>query len=169
MTKAESNRLNALKSTGPKTQDGKAASSKNAIKHGVYSEALTVLGEVAEDYDALRSGLIVSLEPASVLEERLVDRLASLWWRLERAGRVERQGLRTMLNGLRTDAPSLTYHSLHNALQEGWMERLLRYEGQLERSFFRTMHELERLQARRRGDGVLPPAVVDVSVHGVQD
>lgn len=169
MTKAESNRQNAQKSTGPKTPEGKATSSMNAIKHGVYSEALTVLGEAPERFKALLAGLRESLEPEGALEDRLVDRLASLWWRLERAGRVERQGLIAMLDGQRLDNSRLTYHSLHQALHEGWMERLLRFEGQLERSFFRTMHELERIQARRRGDGVLPPAVVDISVHGVEE
>src|SRR5689334_6836431 len=37
-TRAEINRENAKKSTGPKTADGKVASSKNALKHGIYSK-----------------------------------------------------------------------------------------------------------------------------------
>jgi hypothetical protein len=39
-TRAEINRANAKKSTGPKTVEGKAASSKNAFKHGMYSKSL---------------------------------------------------------------------------------------------------------------------------------
>jgi len=43
-------------------------------------------------------------------------------------------------------------------------ERLQRHEGQLERSFYRTLHELERLQARRQGQAVMPPVVLDVNI-----
>ena len=34
--KAEANRRNALKSTGPKTPEGKAAVRLNALRHGSY-------------------------------------------------------------------------------------------------------------------------------------
>lgn len=43
-------------------------------------------------------------------------------------------------------------------------EILLRYEVTLERSLFRTLHELERLQAHRSGAEVPVPAVVDLTV-----
>ncbi len=43
--------------------------------------------------------------------------------------------------------------------------RLLRYESSLERSFFRTLHELERIQRRRLGEAVDAPKVVDVDVR----
>lgn len=52
--------------------------------------------------------------------------------------------------------------------EDGTMEKVTRYEAHLERSLFRTLHELQRLQAAR-GEGVGPvPAVldVDVNVHG---
>jgi hypothetical protein len=169
MNKTESNRLNALKSTGPKTPEGKAASSMNAVKHGAYSEAVVSLGETREDFDGLRASLEASLIPEGALEEKLVDRLASLWWRIERAGRAEREGLRAMLSRVDRKRQVDTFETMAHYMVEGWMERLSRYEGQLERSFFRTMHELERIQARRQGGGVLPPAVVDISVHGVQE
>lgn len=43
--------------------------------------------------------------------------------------------------------------------------RLIRYESALERSFYRTLHELERIQRRRLGEAVDAPAVVDVDVR----
>ncbi len=103
------------------------------------------------------------------LEDRLVDRLDSLWWRIERAGRVERQGLLVLQRDFGSKGRVDVSDSFVTALNAGWMERLLRYEGQLERSFFRTMHELERIQALRKGDVVPVPAAVDVTVHGVQE
>ena len=38
----EANRRNAAHSTGPKTDEGKARSSQNAITHGFYAKAFVV-------------------------------------------------------------------------------------------------------------------------------
>ena len=43
------------------------------------------------------------------------------------------------------------------------LELLQRYESGLERSLFRTLHELERLQAHRNGGTVPMPIAVDVT------
>jgi hypothetical protein len=51
--KAEANRQNALKSTGPKTPEVKDAVRLNAVKHGLLSEQVLLPGE---DEDALRGG-----------------------------------------------------------------------------------------------------------------
>jgi hypothetical protein len=46
--------------------------------------------------------------------------------------------------------------------------KLSRYEAAIERSLYKALHELQRLQAARRADGdVLPPAAIDVNVSGV--
>lgn len=44
------------------------------------------------------------------------------------------------------------------------LERLRRYETTIERSLLSSVHELERLQRRRRGDTVDSPQVVDLNV-----
>ena len=44
------------------------------------------------------------------------------------------------------------------------LSKLSRYETTLERSMFRALHELQRLQAARSGQSVAPPAVLDVEV-----
>jgi hypothetical protein len=46
--------------------------------------------------------------------------------------------------------------------------KLSRYETAIERSLFKALHELQRLQAARRAEGNVPPPVaVDVDVSGV--
>ena len=42
--------------------------------------------------------------------------------------------------------------------------KLSRYEVAIERSLYRALHELQRLQAARQGRAVAPPAVVDVEL-----
>jgi hypothetical protein len=83
-TRGEINRENAQKSTGPKTAEGKAASSKNAFKHGIYSKFACIPGEDPEKLDALREDLRAEHQPASITEEMLVDELAHHFWRIKR-------------------------------------------------------------------------------------
>src|SRR5262249_42501189 len=47
---------------------------------------------------------------------------------------------------------------------DGREERIARYERHLHSLLTSTLHELERLQARREGAAVAPPAVADVNV-----
>ena len=78
------NRRNALKSTGPRTPQGKETSSQNAIKHGLCAERVVILGEDPEDFERLREGLIHQYTPVGFLERDCVERIVSLIWRLRR-------------------------------------------------------------------------------------
>jgi hypothetical protein len=49
---AEANRRNALKSTGPKTPEGKNAVRLNALKHGLLSQEILLPGEDEEALNA---------------------------------------------------------------------------------------------------------------------
>jgi hypothetical protein len=85
----EANRRNSLKSTGPKTETGKLASRRNAVRHGLTAE--TVIGglEDAEDYKAFEAAITADYDTRSAVERELVLRLASLLWRLRRATTIE--------------------------------------------------------------------------------
>lgn len=64
----DANRRNADKSTGPRTAEGKARSSQNALRHGVLSEKAISHYEDSEAFDALLSQLLCELEPETALE-----------------------------------------------------------------------------------------------------
>ena len=87
----------ATKATGPKTEVGKERSSRNAIKHGIFSQAILLKGEPRADFDSLRSALWESLRPVGRLEELLVDKLASLSWRYRRCLMAETGEIRKQL------------------------------------------------------------------------
>ena len=86
----DANRENAVKSTGPRTEAGKAASSANALSHGLTAASTVVLPEEDTDaFERLREGVIADLDPAGALQAALAQRIAVLLWRLDRATRLE--------------------------------------------------------------------------------
>ena len=83
------NRLNARRSTGPRSESGKLRSRQNAIRHGLTAE--TVIGVLEDpcDYAVFEAAIIADYAPRSMVEHELVVRLASLLWRLRRATSIE--------------------------------------------------------------------------------
>jgi hypothetical protein len=110
--KIEANRRNARRSTGPITPMGKARSSKNALRHGVYSVLPVVPGlEWSEDWETHHAGILKSLAPEGTLEEALAGRVALCFWRLNRVHRYETAittvGLERIAEQLRPRPPAV--------------------------------------------------------------
>jgi hypothetical protein len=101
------NRRNAQKSTGPRTAQGKAISRWNALKHGVLSRALIPPAlepyESRVEFDALLETLRQELDPRSALEEMLVERIATSYWRLARLLRAEAAEIAQRLDSCEED------------------------------------------------------------------
>jgi hypothetical protein len=173
--KAEANRQNALKSTGPKTIEGKSAIRLNAVKHGLLAEEILLPGE---DEDALRKlgeRLRTELQPVGELENMFVDRIISAHWRLRRLGRVE-AGIFTYryydafsaIREMEANTTTLGHAFVKDTNESNAFSKLSRYETAIERSLFKALHELQRLQAARHAEGnVQPPVAVDMDVSGV--
>jgi hypothetical protein len=85
----EANRRNALKSTGPKTPEGKDAVRLNALKHGLLSQESILPDEDEEALRELDEQMRNELQPVGVLENLQVERIVFCYWRLRRVGRVE--------------------------------------------------------------------------------
>ncbi len=143
----EANRLNSEKSTGPKTEEGKATSRYNAIKHGLLSKESLLKGENEEDLIELGKRLRNEIKPESELELILVDRIISGVWRLKRALRMEDGEVISSMGGLMYEC-----------------DKFFRYETMLERSIYKALHELQRLQSSRNGEKVPLPIAIDVDI-----
>lgn len=83
------NRSNALKSTGPTSEAGKAAVRLNATRHGLLSSAPIMAGEDESEYAALCEQLKTELSPVGILETQLASRIAGALWRLQRLSHIE--------------------------------------------------------------------------------
>jgi len=98
------NRRNAQKSTGPRTPQGKAAVSQNAVKHGLLARYDVISSESQADFDLYRQQLLDELDPVSPMESMLAERIVSLSWRLKRIGRIQNQAI-DALNADQTRSP----------------------------------------------------------------
>jgi hypothetical protein len=85
------NRLNAQKSTGPRTTEGKAAVSQNAVKHGLSARLDVIKGEDQAEFDLHREAMLGELAPVGSMESMLAERVVSLSWRLKRVERIQNE------------------------------------------------------------------------------
>ena len=87
--RAAANRLNALKSTGPRTAKGKAKSALNALKHGLTSQSPLLPTEDPADYNLFSEGYLEELDPQSVEQCTLAQQLILTSWKLNRIPQIE--------------------------------------------------------------------------------
>jgi len=164
--------------TGPRTPEGKARSSQNAVKHGLYSSALVVADEMLADWQAFLDAFVESLRPEPGAETELACRAASILWRLRRVPAAEanltardaaREALRAerrarfRKDGKDPELPETYYASVLPSADPGEppplpipnadnLEVLSRYENRLHRQLERTFRQLTILQSFRRRD-----------------
>jgi len=85
------NRRNATKSTGPRTDDGKARSSMNALKTGIDARSQLIRGETQTALSELTAEYYSRFQPATPEQRLLVDNLIDCEWLLRRFRAVETQ------------------------------------------------------------------------------
>jgi len=124
--------------------------------------------------------MIAELQPEGELEEMLVERIVAARWRLRRLHRVEAgvfdwriasENARVNSSAFGpppNEATMLGLSFIRDGNGANAFSKLSRYEIPIERSLYRALHELQRLQAARRAEGeVSPPGAVDVDVSVV--
>src|SRR5262249_21759098 len=152
------NRLNAQKSTGPRTDEGRAAVRLNAVKHGLCARTLVLPGEDEAEFQALFDDLQETHKPANRTEAMLVRQMAIAAWCLDRAYHVEGAFLHSELKdnaGIRDKYhPNLDHHGKLAYLHRDYTNRsaldhFARHQVRLERAFRQALRELDRVQAKR--------------------
>lgn len=140
---------------GPATENGKAVVRWNATRHGISSPEPVVPGlEKGEDWQEHRDGILDNLAPVGHLEFTLAERVALLSWRLHRVTRYETETIALW------DLRNMRRKRLLPRVEV--LEKVARYEAHLSRLLYKTLHELEALQARRQGGAAPPLARLDI-------
>ncbi len=170
------NRLNALKSTGPRTVEGKAVVAQNAVRHGLSARQAVIVGEDVGEYEFYREQMLAELAPEGAMESALAQRAVGLAWRLRRAERLQNEAFDTLYDRDVTDPFGRLMRKLrakeqastdgdeagrdltcgrivvHDFGDARVLDRLLLYERRLEHSLYKTIDELQRLRLLRLVD-----------------
>jgi hypothetical protein len=142
--RAAASRQNGAKSRGPKTEEGKARSAQNALRHGLRAQKYLVLPEEdGAEFAALEAALLAELAPVGALQTVLAHRVAVAAWRLARADRLEIELFQE--RGYSNASPGLALIRDGNGTRS--FETLLRYRGAAMAEFWRALKTLKALQA----------------------
>jgi hypothetical protein len=134
--KFEANRRNAEKSTGPRTEKGKAKSRWNALKHGLTAKTTVLPGvESKGEFKKLLRGYLRHYKPKGTPEKSLVQRLAACDLRVQRAIRAERSVLKEGAGAF---------------VEGGYMPNFARHRAAAWREFEQTQKSLHEVQDRRK-------------------
>jgi hypothetical protein len=169
------NRLNAQKSTGPKTPEGRAAVRLNGVKHGLTAETIVLKGESQADFTGMLDSFEAEHAPTTPTEEALVVQLALANWRLRRLYHQEAGFYTYQIKSLADIGKDLKLDDAGQmARAAGWGEKTLglfnRQEGRLERTFYRALHELQRLRKEREANlALVCPEPLEEPVGQVPD
>lgn len=83
------NRANALHSTGPRSDRGKAVSARNATRYGLFAAGDFIPEAAREEFEELEAALLQDLAPQRPLEEIWFHQIVSAAWRLRRCLTLE--------------------------------------------------------------------------------
>ena len=89
LLKSETARANGAKSRGPVTPEGRAASSRNSLRHGFTAESVVLPTESQEDFQSLLDSYTDQFRPQGGVEMDLVQTMAAARWRLRRISTIE--------------------------------------------------------------------------------
>ena len=135
--KLEANRANAQHSTGPKTDEGKATVSQNAVKHGLYKKDIYIRPDEKEAFEEFRYNLFEEYAPVGVSEEAAFARILHADWSLRRIRELEDRLF------FEFDDPFADPEA------ERRMNAYARHSGRFERMHRNAVKELRKLQHDR--------------------
>jgi hypothetical protein len=131
------NQANAQHSTGPRTDEGKARVSQNALRHGLTARHLVIRDDEREEYADLLNSLSSELDPQGAVETVAFHELLHAAWSLHRFRRIEAEASRGSVEDF-TDPATTTV-----------LDRLTRYQSRAQRAWQKALHELRVLQTNR--------------------
>ena len=131
------NQANAQHSTGPRTDEGKARVSQNALRHGLTARHLVIRDDEREEYADLLNSLSSELDPQGAVETVAFHELLHAAWSLHRFRRIEAEASRGTVEDFTDPATTAV------------LDRLSRYQARAQRAWQKALHELRILHTNR--------------------
>ena len=132
------NRINAQFSTGAKTEEGKAKSSRNNLRFGFTGRFFVAECEDQDQFDQLVSDLEDEHRPSTPTEKILVRNMAQHHWLAQRA---------IYMQDCCIDETGVCFHEKQMAL-------MIRYQTTHQRAFHKCLKELLTLRAQKHKEEI---------------
>ena len=168
------NRANALKSTGPKSDEGKKHSALNATRHGLTGQTVVMPTDDLNAYTEFLTSFQDDLNPGGALEKQFVQQLADCSWRLNRASAWETNQV-TMEAALNADQVSTGLPQVQDAFAHAaaadrkakTLANMSMYVQRTQRTMERILKQLQEVQAARfeRERVEMEKAILVLSLH----
>ena len=172
-------RENAKKSTGPRTTEGKARASKNALKHGLMAQDAVIPGEDPAAFDRHLTNLETTYLPRNYIEKQIVRQIADTMWRIKRLSRIETtvvsaaiERTRVYQHDFRVDRIKQGHEGDLQLLGESmlggtkFLNNLARYDGHLRRCLHRDLELMMKIRREERKSREAQAAADDVDAAG---
>jgi hypothetical protein len=156
-SQTNASRTNGAKSHGPITEEGKQASSRNSLRHGILSKKVVLEGESQAEFDELLASYLEEHQPATPTERTLIENMAIARWRQQRAWTLETAGLTAEMRRPRyiegEDPETQAFVAFRTLSDDSrTLELLNRYEARFERQFRAALTAFLGLRAKRRAE-----------------
>ena len=172
-------RENAKKSTGPRTPEGKANSSKNALKHGLMAQDAVIPGEDPAAFDRHLSNVENTYLPRNYIEKQIVRQIADTMWRIQRLSRIETTVMSTAIERTRVYQHDYRVERIRQG-HEGdlqllgesmfggtkFLNNLARYDGHLRRCLHRDLELMMKIRREERKSREAQAAAENIDAAG---
>ena len=153
----ESTRNAASPKASGRTQEGKARSAMNALRHGLTARVVVLPTEDMDAYQAFAKEIVDSLDAQTPVERQFAQTVADNQWRINRIRSIEdgMLGMGHFEAAGNFDCPSSEIHSAMTAARAFRNDsksfvNLSIYEQRLHRSMKESLRQLRELQTERR-------------------
>jgi len=144
------NRLNAQKSTGPSSAEGKAASRFNALKHAASAQSLIIPGEEEAALAELADQYQQQFQPVGPEEALLVEKIIAADWTQRRMHRLETEVLNALINQQDPDEQNPVGAAyINDCAGPNALQKIFRRREAASREWLRSLKQLRELQALR--------------------
>jgi len=143
-------RANGQQSHGPSSVEGKAVSSRNALKLGITAQSMVIPGEDPAELDQLTAEYEEHYQPAGPVESALVQTIVRAQWMQRRCDRIEANFLNSRLAAMEGAAHALGAVVAQDSEKGNTLQKIFRRRQAAQREWYQAVDALRLLQNERR-------------------